>query len=624
MKLGKLNLISLFLLVFLLSSCTASDTDVSINKEVKEVIYETSSNTSNKGNIFNNKTKKDFLEETLYYNVIIHLDYDVVVESKDSILRDSKSVDERLVLDRNNSKEKHSNKNNLFVKKMKQSKDIDKIIPSNYAPFITVTFKSNNIKIIDKYAQDILKLDNVKDVYIKEIFDYGVTDKIYFAGDALASNINTSYTDSNYPNLTGNGVKIGVLDGGIVDVNNNAFNGLTTAPTTVLFPGENIAISPHATAVADIIGGYHGLAPDSELYSVGWTRDDGFTTEIEWLLDQGVHIINMSIGDLPICNSSGYSNYAIFNIYLDYIVRTQSVTMVAATGNELEFVTGGYVCSPASADNVISVGAVLNDGTIAAFSNYYTRTGTQIGNPVIVAPSELTIVDGLHTIIGRGTSFSTPLVTGAIALMMEDDPSLKYSPAKVISKLIATSSPESVIPSDQVYIVDDIHFGRDYYDEILPDVLNRLIPFREESHPDTLNQNNNLRSRSGSGMIDLKEIFKPKYEYNYSTISYLNGPNTKINEKVFYVGPGDRVSIGIANLRNGTATGSFMDTTYLIKLYNSMGYLVDATYHSSSNIGAIRYTAYPFDSGSFKLEVWRYDSIQSNPGDMISYTIIVE
>ena len=137
-------------------------------------------------------------------------------------------------------------------------------------------------------------------------------------------------------------------------------------------------------------------------------------------------IINISLGSAGTCNSSAY-NQAVSD------VLATGAIIVAAAGNE-----DAGVILPASCTGVISVGAVRGDGTRAVYSNtganltimapggdYTSATNDRIAstnNAGRTTPVGYT--SSGYYVAEAGTSFSTPIVSGVISLMLSANPNL--------------------------------------------------------------------------------------------------------------------------------------------------------------------------------------------------------
>ncbi len=98
---------------------------------------------------------------------------------------------------------------------------------------------------------------------------------------------------------TGKGLKIGILDQGFDGYRNLLGRELPSKVTAQSFvPGIEIDQTgvTHGTAVAEVI---HDVAPDAELYLAYYDGGDvSMGNAVEWLLQQGVHIISHSAGGL--------------------------------------------------------------------------------------------------------------------------------------------------------------------------------------------------------------------------------------------------------------------------------------------------------------------------------------
>ncbi len=150
-------------------------------------------------------------------------------------------------------------------------------------------------------------------------------------------------------------------------------------------------------------------------------------------------IINISLGSSGTCAGSAYEQ-AVAD------VLATGAIIVAAAGNE-----DAGVILPASCTGVISVGAVRGDGTRAVYSNsganltimapggdYTSATNDRIlstNNAGRTTPVAYT--SSGYYVAEAGTSFSTPIVSGVISLMLSVNPNL--TGAQVIDVLRTTA-----------------------------------------------------------------------------------------------------------------------------------------------------------------------------------------
>jgi hypothetical protein len=125
-----------------------------------------------------------------------------------------------------------------------------------------------------------------------------------------------------------------------------------------------------------------------------------------------VKVINMSFG--------GYGTFSSLAVAVNEAVSAGKV-VVASSGNEGESWNArvGQYSYPASYDHVISVGAINKDNTRSSFSQYNDRVD-------LSAPGQsvLTTAKSGGYEYASGTSFSSPIVAGACAVLMAADSSL--------------------------------------------------------------------------------------------------------------------------------------------------------------------------------------------------------
>jgi hypothetical protein len=205
----------------------------------------------------------------------------------------------------------------------------------------------------------------------------------------------------------GAGVRVAILDTGIFA--HRSFSGNIVTIDLVERPEDAAQLNGHGTAVASMLAGTSrtvpGVVPLADLIDVRIANEFGASNS--WLLAQGIlaavdagaNIINISLG------SNGDS--ALVRSAIAY-AQQAGVVIVAATGNQgLD-----RVAYPAANEGVIAVGATDANGNHVAFSNSGHVDVAAPGYGVNAAwPGDTAVnVDG--------TSFSAPIVSGAIAWIM--------------------------------------------------------------------------------------------------------------------------------------------------------------------------------------------------------------
>jgi subtilisin family serine protease len=283
------------------------------------------------------------------------------------------------------------------------------------------------------------------------------------------------------PTTTGKGVSIGIIDTGI-DYSHADLGGCLGASCKVkggydFINDDNNPMDDygHGTHVASIAAGNGlllGVAPDADLYGIkvldayGSGSWDTVIAGIEWAIDPNkdsdfsdhLDVINLSLGGWG--NPDDNVSKAI-----DKAVDAGIVAVVAA-GN-----SGPYaetIGSPGTARKAITVGAECRaeqsdvsqcDGRIANFSSrgpvrWTDKDGIpqEIMKPDVIAPGVLVCaarydklfeegqhplykpcIDDEHVLLS-GTSMASPVVAGATALMLENNPSLNPLQVKQLLK----------------------------------------------------------------------------------------------------------------------------------------------------------------------------------------------
>ena len=285
--------------------------------------------------------------------------------------------------------------------------------------------------------------------------------------------------------VTGRNVTVAVLDTGINSLHSDLAGKVVQnvrlldtqgSPTAFLDPVrvENVAdtdpVAGHGTFVAGIIaasgarsnGRFTGVAPGSRLLGLSAGDVDliHILSGFDYLLDRGaaynVKVVNCSFSANTVYDSNDPVNIAT------KMLTDRGVNVVVSAGN-----TGpgnGTLNPYAEAPWVIGVGATDENGVLAGFSSRGTLGGAQ--QPTLVAPGvyvaslrsnvSITSINGLgnadlqrlspaempYYTTASGTSFTAPQVAGAIALMLEADPTLTPRDVKDILGRDATPLPK--------------------------------------------------------------------------------------------------------------------------------------------------------------------------------------
>ncbi|MCL2482143.1 MAG: S8 family serine peptidase [Propionibacteriaceae bacterium] len=246
---------------------------------------------------------------------------------------------------------------------------------------------------------------------------------------------------------TGEGVRVAVVDTGIDD-NHPDLAGQVIAAEDFTGSGSPIDENGHGTFVASEIAGtgaassgyYVGVAPGAKLINARGLDADGngddstIMAAMQWAAEQGADIINMSLGDSGTYDDGTSPLSQLINQLSDQY----GCLFVNAVGNDG---VPQSINSPSTADEALSVAAVLDDESPAWFSSAGPRRGDGAVKPEILAPGGHASPDGdgdppVVGLVGAqagsdgydsteyGTSMAAPLVAGAAALLKQADPGL--------------------------------------------------------------------------------------------------------------------------------------------------------------------------------------------------------
>lgn len=200
--------------------------------------------------------------------------------------------------------------------------------------------------------------------------------------------------------------------------------------------GHGSMVSGIIAAPANNGKGIAGIAPDVTILPIRCFTNTpghvgGFTSNmiggLNYAVENGADIINMSWG------VDKYS--ATLQTAVDAAYQAGCI-LIAAAGNN-GTVTEQY---PAAWDNVISVGSVDQSGCLTSYSQRVTSVnicapGGTSGDRVVSLGYE----SNTSYLSKIGTSFSTPAVTGAAALLLQADPTMTQG--DFLSLLNTTSTP---------------------------------------------------------------------------------------------------------------------------------------------------------------------------------------
>lgn len=266
--------------------------------------------------------------------------------------------------------------------------------------------------------------------------------------------------------FTGKGQTVAVIDSGIfphADLKDRIVGWVDFAegkkkPTDKYGHGTHVA-GLVAGSGAKSSGSIKGVAPEANLVGVRIGSIADAIKALHWVIENkdelNISVVNMSLGDIP---SQGWKNDPWAQA--TQLAIDAGLTVVVSAGNEGP--NKGTVATPGILPGAITVGAIDDGGTLDPKDDQLTRFSSRgpsfdgLPKPDVVAPgkrifstlapsSSFDVPDfpkapgGYFAI--SGTSQSTPLVAGLVALLKQANPKLSQADLQAILKESAFKYP---------------------------------------------------------------------------------------------------------------------------------------------------------------------------------------
>jgi subtilisin family serine protease len=343
---------------------------------------------------------------------------------------------------------KDAHKQQMQSKRVSNSERIDKLLAALGANKSSVAYQDlwlvsgMEIKLKSDDLPQVQKLDFVDRVLVNQTRKYiaPVTRDapvLMEPGWGLRR-LNADFIRSQYPDITGAGVRVGVIDTGIQSrhpefekKNKVVFRDFVNG---IAYPYDDNGHGTHVSGT--IAGATTGMAPNVDLYvakafgATGSASDAWLLNAMQWMYDPDgnpetddyPHVISNSWGlDIPF-DIIDMAEFEAFHRAIVAWVESDIIPVFAAgnTGTSPNGMPGGFA-------EVLSIAAFDATNNIAEFSSRgpnYWRAGRNILNvfkPDLAAPG----VDIYSAMPGNsyeymsGTSMATPHAAGSIALVLQ-------------------------------------------------------------------------------------------------------------------------------------------------------------------------------------------------------------
>lgn len=198
----------------------------------------------------------------------------------------------------------------------------------------------------------------------------------------------------------------------------------------------------HVAGIASSNGIYKGLAPESNIIALKVLNGSGqgnasdVIAGIQWIANNykkyNIRVVNLSIG-----TSTSVKNDPL----VDAVEKLWDMGIVVVTAAGNNGPNPGTISSPGTSKKIITVGSSDDEKYNKIFSGR-GPTRDCIIKPDILAPGSN--ITSCKCTIGTykklsGTSMSTPIISGAVALLLEKEPKLNPDDVKYMLKLSSTS-----------------------------------------------------------------------------------------------------------------------------------------------------------------------------------------
>ncbi|MGY5354396.1 S8 family serine peptidase [Wenyingzhuangia sp. IMCC45467] len=335
----------------------------------------------------------------------------------------------------------------------------------------SIQFANKNLAVINTSTSKLSKVSKINkfDEEVISVYNYGqATNQTEMLGVEKFHNTG----------IEGNRMQIAIIDAGFYGVNtasafshlfdNDESNGEILGGYDFVNNTSNFYThtgTTHGTQVLSTIAAikeneFVGMAPKAKFY-LFVTEDAANETPLEeslWVQaaeradSLGVDIINTSLGYSEFDESKYDYTYADMDGKITFITRGANIAaqkgmvVVNSMGNYGND-TWHYLTAPADANNIIAVGAVNANEDIVGFSSFGPSADNRIKPETLAQGGNVFVVNENNQVgISNGTSFSGPIIAGAVACLWEAYPE---KTSLEIRQMVMENSKDYINPTNQ-------------------------------------------------------------------------------------------------------------------------------------------------------------------------------
>lgn len=276
----------------------------------------------------------------------------------------------------------------------------------------------------------------------------------------------------------GQGMVIGILDGGFYQANTNTgldslrLQGRLLGNKDIILPGNNLFNEDkHGANVLTIMAGnipnqYLGSAPRAAYWLIRTEyvpaeylfEPDFWVSGIEFADSVGVDVVNSSLGYTIFDDNSMNYTYADMNGKVSRasmaakLAADKGIIVCNSAGNEGNR-SWHYIGAPADADGIFSVGAVTSAGTASTFTSYGPAADGRIKPEICGMGTSTSYIYSNAVTYDNGTSYSSPVIAGALTCLLQ-----KYKSSSSIPFSL-NNFRQAVIQSGNLYLNPSSRLG---------------------------------------------------------------------------------------------------------------------------------------------------------------------